>query len=485
MRTIIVMYDTLVRAMLSPWGGAVDQTPNFARLAERSVTFDTCYAGSMPCMPARREMHTGRYNFLHGSWGPMEPYDDSVYETLSTNGIHTHLITDHQHYWEDGGATYHTRFTTHETFRGQEGDNWLPFLDMLQGHGAKPVGQRMRAQDTANRTAIPTLDLLPQTRVFDAGIAFLERNAKQDNWLVQIETFDPHEPFFVPGETGDDWPAYGPVSQDADGVQAIRDHYAALLRICDSNLGRVLDMMDAEQMWHDTMLIVCTDHGFLLGERGWWGKNVAPWYDEAIHTPLFVWDPRTRIAGERRGSLVQTIDIAPTLLEFHGLQKGAHMQGQSLTGVIASDVPVRVAALFGVFGNHVSVTDGRHVYMRGPAAENAPLWEYRLMPTSMRGFAERDALRQATLHPGFGFTDGVPLLRYPGKAGRGPAGLDCLLFDLETDPGQIHPLNAPDLELHMAAVLVELMRASEAPSSQFARLGLPEHGPVTGEHILL
>ena len=39
-------------------------------------------------------------------------------------GVHTHLATDHQHYWEDGGATYHTRYTTWEFFRGQEGDPW-------------------------------------------------------------------------------------------------------------------------------------------------------------------------------------------------------------------------------------------------------------------------------------------------------------------------------------------------------------------------
>lgn len=124
MRAIMVMFDSLNRRMLSPYGCSWTKTPNFARLAEKTVAFDTCFVGSMPCMPARRELHTGRYNFLHRSWGPLEPFDDSMPELLKENGVHTHLVTDHYHYFEDGGATYHTRYRSYEAFRGQEGDAW-------------------------------------------------------------------------------------------------------------------------------------------------------------------------------------------------------------------------------------------------------------------------------------------------------------------------------------------------------------------------
>ena len=124
MKAIMVMFDSLNRRFLPPYGCETIHAPNFARLAERTVTFDTCYAGSMPCMPARRELQTGRYNFLHRSWGPLEPFDDSMPEMLKQAGVYTHMITDHQHYWEDGGATYHNRFNSYEFFRGQEGDAW-------------------------------------------------------------------------------------------------------------------------------------------------------------------------------------------------------------------------------------------------------------------------------------------------------------------------------------------------------------------------
>ena len=112
MRVLMVMFDSLNRDMLEPYGGNLVKTPNFTRMAEHSVTFDNCYAGSLPCMPARRELHTGRYNFLHRSWGPLEPFDDSMPEILNRHHIHSHLVTDHYHYFEDGGAKYHTHYRT-------------------------------------------------------------------------------------------------------------------------------------------------------------------------------------------------------------------------------------------------------------------------------------------------------------------------------------------------------------------------------------
>ena len=107
MKAIMVMFDTLNRRMLPPYGCDWVHAPNFERLAKRTVTYDNAYVASMPCMPARRELHTGRYNFLHRSWGPLEPFDDSMPQILKEHGVYTHLATDHQHYFEDGGATYH------------------------------------------------------------------------------------------------------------------------------------------------------------------------------------------------------------------------------------------------------------------------------------------------------------------------------------------------------------------------------------------
>ena len=129
MKLIFVLFDSLNRGSLQCYGGMNVPTPNFSRLAERCVTFDNHYVGSLPCMPARRDMHTGRLSFLHRPWGPLEPFDNSFAELLHKRGIYSHLVSDHYHYWEDGGATYHNRYDTYEFIRGQERDPWKAMVE--------------------------------------------------------------------------------------------------------------------------------------------------------------------------------------------------------------------------------------------------------------------------------------------------------------------------------------------------------------------
>ena len=76
MKVLFVLFDSLNRNALGAYGGTRMDTPNFDRFAAKSVRFDNHYVGSMPCMPARRDMHTGRLNFMHRSWGPLEPFDN-------------------------------------------------------------------------------------------------------------------------------------------------------------------------------------------------------------------------------------------------------------------------------------------------------------------------------------------------------------------------------------------------------------------------
>jgi arylsulfatase A-like enzyme len=497
MRAVMVMFDSLNRRMLPPYGAEGVHAPNFERLAARSVTFDNAYAGSMPCMPARRELHTGRYNFLHRSWSPLEPFDDSMPAMLGEAGVYTHLITDHQHYWEDGGATYHNRYNTYEFFRGQEGDAWKAHVDPGDAPESLNGDNFLVRQDWINRQYLTDEADHPQTRTFDAGLEFLETNRDADSWFLQIECFDPHEPFFTYDDyrahyeseyTGAhfDWPAYRRVVESPDEVEHARNEYLALMSMCDNSLGRVLDVFDEQNLWEDTLLIVCTDHGFLLGEHGWWGKSVQPWFDETIHTPLFVWDPRSRRAGERRDALVQTVDIAPTLLDFFGLDATPEMTGSSLASVIDDGTPVREAGLFGLFGSHVNVTDGRYVYMRASVDEtNQPLFDYTLMPMHMRSMFSVEELRTARLVPPFAFTKEVPLLEVPGWTMGNPFLFGTLLFDLHNDPDQRTPLRDDDQELRLIGLMLDLMRENDAPVSQYERLGLPAEGAADASHLLV
>lgn len=488
MKAIMVMFDSLNRRLLPPYGCDWTHAPNFSRLAERTVRFDQCYVGSMPCMPARRELHTGRYNFLHRSWGPLEPFDDSMPSALRGHGVYTHLSSDHYHYWEDGGATYHTQYQTWDFHRGQEGDPWIgqvedPVIPPTVAGRDTPTWR----QDWINRAFMRREDRQPQARTMAAGMDFIERNHAQDNWFLQIETFDPHEPFFASRHYKDlyphdyegahfDWPPYRQVEESPAEVEHMRCQYAALLSMCDRYLGEILDQMDRLDMWDDTMLIVCTDHGFFLGENDWWAKLVPPWYNHIAHTPLFIWDPRCRKRAESRQQLVQMIDLAPTLLEFFGAALPSDIQGMPLGPVLAHGAPTREAVLYGHHGGHVNVTDGRYTYMRAPVrADNIPLYEYTLMPTHMRGRFEPGELQEIQMAEPFLFTKGCPVMRIRARNPWGSAGAHAhgtLLFDTEQDPGQTAPLQDPQVERRMQDLLVQLMVEAEAPAEQFTRLGL-------------
>ena len=124
-------------------------------------------------------------------------------------------------------------------------------------------------------------------------------------------------------------------------------------------------------------------------------------------------------------------------------------------------------------GAHVNCTDGRYVYMRASQdPSNAPLYEYTLMPTHMRRTFDVAELQDITLAEPFSFTKGCRTMRIPGRSWVDPHQFGTMLFDVETDPLQEHPLNSPAIERMMEEHLVRLMRENDAPKEQFERLGL-------------
>ena len=495
MRAIMVMFDSLNREFLPNYGCEWTKMPNFQRLAQHTATFDNFYAGSMPCMPARRELHTGRYNFLHTFWTPMHPYDDSVISRMKAAGIYTHIATDHFHYWEDGGSGYLTKFDSHEMVRGQQGDPWkaqVPWPEFPDTLSRRKTGQNWR-HDWVNRSFIQSEDAMPQKRTFDNGLDFIRRSVEQDNWFLQLEVFDPHEPFYTQQAYKDlyphdyhgknlDWPDYGKNEYGDAATEHVRYEYAALMSMCDNYLGKVLDLMDEFDLWKDTMLIVNTDHGFMLGEKEWMGKNVQPFYNELVHTPFFIHHPNVNCDGQRRSSLAQTIDIVPTLAEFFGIEPPEFMDGKSLMPILQQDEPIREAALFGVYGGHVNVTDGRYVYMHACAEpNNEPLFDYTLMPMHMNAPFKPEELSNMSLTKEFDFTKGAMVMKIPTKIVLNPYWYGSMLFDLENDPHQQHPIDDPEQQLRMIELMRKLMKENDAPKEQFERLGIPYDGDLKPE----
>lgn len=485
MRAITIMYDSLNRKYLPNYGDEVSVMPNFQRLAEKTVTFDKFYVGSLPCIPARRELQTGRYNFMHRCWGPLEPFDDSLPSILGEHGIYSHCVTDHAHYWQEGGSTYHTKFSSCEMIRGQEGDFWKGKV-----HGFKK-NLDLHRQDEVNREEMQGEEKHPHFQTCQGALDFLEKNYQEDNWYLHVEYFDPHEPYFVPDkykkiytdqEAEFDWPFYGEVKEGTREVTDARINYRAVLSMIDHYLGKILDFMDAHDMWKDTMLIVNTDHGYMLGEHGFFGKNYMPNFEQIVHTPFFLWNPAIGCAGERRTELGQTIDIAPTILDFFGIAPTKNMLGKSLFPVARDNEKIHDYILFGHFGKHVNITDGRYVYMRSGREGKGSLNNYTLVPLHMFHPFTLEELRKMDMKmtDEFSFTNGAPVMKIPTSGQTAPQN-SCyqyeehwkygdMLFDLDNDPEQLHPIQSDEVEKRMLSAMKSLMEENEAPKELYERI---------------
>ena len=502
MKTVFVLFDSINRLMLEPYGSKILKTPNFQRLSEKAVTFDSHYIGSMPCMPARRDMQTGRHSFLHRSWGPMEPFDNSFPELLKKKKVHSHLISDHYHYWEDGGATYHTRYSSHEFIRGQESDPWKVLLDSPidrireKYHPSQNDIESMQNPYNymINREFINNEDEFPSVQCFKSAIDFLDLNKNADNWFLQIETFDPHEPFFAPKRLKEkfktnykgpilDWPRYNRVSEDQEHIDEIRANYMALLSLCDELLGKLLDYFDKNNLWEDTALIVGTDHGFLLGEHDWWAKNRMPLYEEISHIPLFFFHPdHKHTSGQRRTSLTQTIDLMPTILDLYGVKEPPEVQGYSLMKILNDDKPVRSAGMFGYWGGGINIVDGKYTYFCYPKDMlNQDLYQYTLMPTHMTKLFTVEELKSASLAGPFDFTKELPVLRVAHKSKAGtkthsfhfPEKMEdtqSVIYDVLSDPGQTKPITDRSIFDRLNKEMMRLINENDAPMETILRM---------------
>ena len=516
MKTVFVLFDSLNRLALGAYGGTSVATPNFDRFARKSVTFDKHYVGSLPCMPARRDMHTGRLNFTHRNWGPLEPFDESFARILSNNSIYTHLISDHLHYFENGGWGYANAFDSWDFIRGQEYDALKVMvrppleryrerfderhypLHMLPSQGAITRGNSDKAALKRLRGAISEVALsedddFPTAKCFAKAFEFLDTNRSEDDWFLQLECFDPHEPFVVPerfkaaydtGYNGKilNWPLYEKNANSPEEIAAIRGNYAALVAMCDEYFGRLLDYFDEHGLWKDTALILTTDHGFLLSEHDWWAKNRMPYYEEISHIPMMVWHPgHADQSGKRRLSLTQTMDLMPTFLDLHGCSIPEAVTGRSILPLLTNDAPNRTSLVFGMFGGPVGVTDGTYTYYRYPedlSGQNLHL--YTLMPAHMIDLFDIGELRSSELVSPFNFTKGAPMLRMKldpkntqvGQDGDTLEDCETALYDVEADPQQEVSLDYRAVEERLEGEIAHHFALHDAPPELYAHFDL-------------
>ncbi len=499
---VVILLDSLNRHMMGCYGGEEFATPQLDRFAARAVRFDNHYVGSLPCMPARHDILVGALDFLWRPWGSIELWEEPITAPLRLAGVTTMLVSDHPHLFETGGENYHTEFRGWDYLRGHENDPWKTRPDpSWLGTPALPAGSGHGQYYNTSRTWFRDEADFPGPRTMQAAADWIHLHAaagRDDPFFLFVDEFDPHEPFDTPAPWANRydpdwedelliWPPYA-VKTVERGILSerqarhVRANYGSKLSMIDHWFGRVMDALDHHNLWNDTAVIVCTDHGHYLGERDLFGKPGVPHYQPMAHIPLMI-----RWPGAGSGTveaLTTSVDIHATLCELFDVTPGHASHGRSLVPLLEKTrESVRDWVVSGVYGRWVHVLDGRHKYARGPVREtNLPLsmWSNRwsTMPVpQIPGLKLPMPNRNARLD----FMPGseIPVIRQPFRPGdllpywcaNQKPGRHCL-YDLWNDPGETeNRLGTPD-EARMKDLLRTALLELQAPEEQLHRLGI-------------
>ena len=497
MKTILITLDSLNRRYLPVYGNSWVRTPNLDRLASRSCVFDQHWCGSAPCMPARHDILVGRLEFLERNWSGIQPYDVPLTELLREAGGFSHMLTDHYHYFHAGGENYHSAFDSWEFIRGQEYDSYQSAFGSFEQkeHYGKYVHQYQE-----NRRKFMCEAEFPTPRTLQCAASWVRQFASEDNWFLYLDCFDPHEPFDVPDDFEDiyedeydgpffNWPEYGKVNVPPNAIKHIRKQYAKTLTMADRWIGHLLDVLDELDLWDEIAIILSTDHGYMLGEHGYFAKNYMPGYNELYHIPLIIHLPGMNSTTRCR-AITQTVDLFPTILEIMGVDYSCvpyPLHGHSLLPLLRGETKrIREYALFGIFGKQVNIFDGRYTYFRAAAREdNMPLNVYVSLPTTIGHYWNLKHIKNISkveMGPFLAWTDypvykisahNISLSDPSHRFDRRYAEIEeNMLFDIIEDYQQKIPLQNKVLEQYCCELLVKALKEHDAPVEQYERLGL-------------
>jgi hypothetical protein len=406
------------------------------------------------------------------------------------------LVSDHPHLFETGGENYHTDFSAWDYIRGHEDDPWRTFPDPTS-IGTPTLPAKFSRHYDMSRTWFGSEQDHPGPRTMSAAAGWLAGTPLDKRFMLVVDEFDPHEPFDTPepwasryGPTWDGprmiWPPY---STDTikngvltpDQAAHLRGNYGSKLSMVDHWFGQILDVFDERNLWDDTALIVCTDHGHYLGEHDLFGKPSAPIHEPMGHIPLMIAWPGHE--PETVDALTTTVDLHATICDIFDVADEHRTHGSSLVPILEGRVStVRDWALMGIWGREVHVTDGTHTYARTPVEGNLPLemWSNRWSTMPVHAFPEMRLPRpdhRARLDNVPGST--VPVIRQPFAAGDPlPFWANTIgftgnaLFNVRIDPDEVENRAGEKLEAEMTELLRTALDAVEAPHQQYKRLGI-------------
>jgi arylsulfatase A-like enzyme len=351
---VVILGEGMRADELSSAGNKLISTPNLDRIAREGISFRNSFVINALCLPARATVLTGLYSHSNGCIDNKNreiPKDVPMFaDTLREAGYEvgffgkSHIQALSKRYWD--------------AYLGIEAaltDYYHPVMIKSEKGQAEPARPYQGYVD----------DLIT-----DRALAWLTQERNKPFCLF-LWFMAPHDPFFRPRRlldlyNGVEIPKPATFDDDLKGYpgkpraftkawtkigttvpvkgaprsleELVKDHYAGVVGN-DDNVGRVLEALTRLGKLDDTVIVLNSDHGFFLGEWGFYNKMFM--HEPSIRVPLAVRYPRLIRPGEASEKMALNLDITPTLLELAGLKVPEWMQGRSLVpfmkGVPPSD----------------------------------------------------------------------------------------------------------------------------------------------------
>jgi len=424
---VLVVIDSLRTDHVGAYGGVRARTPNLDAFAGESLRFTRARPESMPTVPARRAMLTGKRSFPFRGWHSYEqehliggpgaepiPSDQVTFDELMRRGGYlTAYVTDNPHTLSPPYDEFRRRFDFRRDIPGQTPVRRHPPRTLSDEELARywpeeirdqPGAGRLREYIELNRGRTSPDDYHP-ARVFRAGIEFLERVARRRRpFMLFVDSFDPHEPWDPPfeylreyadvrrGEPEPIQPFQTP-SGFADvlrpsTLERARALYAAEATFVDVWFGRLLDKLEELGLGDDTWVVMLSDHGVLLGERGIIGKSRSNLHRELWSVPFMIRHPERRLAGTTDDYLASTYDVGPTVLAAAGFDAPRkRMEGEDLTVLFRRRRPKERTYFTSALKNSVCACDDRWLLICHNRGGEEKLFDRRADPAELRDVA--------------------------------------------------------------------------------------------------
>jgi arylsulfatase A-like enzyme len=425
---VVIVIDSLRPDFVGAYGAPRTRTPHFDRLFARGLRFNRAFPEALVTVPARRSIFTGRRIFPYRDFTPIADLgvspgwegignlDHTLMKSLSDAGYRTIQVTDNPHTgFTQTYKPFRLAWDSFTSIEGRTGERnppstvsdaevrrWLP--KELQGNERYVEGMKKNLANTGYGRDDSESDA---ARVFGAAADQLSAAARTgDKFALVIDCFDPHEPWTAPkeyidlyGDPGYEGPEVGTIDYGVqnylskDELRRAHAGYAAAVTMTDRWLGSFLDRFDELGLGDNTAIVLLSDHGILLGERGWIGKIPGELHPELAQVPFVVVHPGGKRAGESSDYYASTHDVAPTVLSLLGIDQPSWMDGADLSalfdsgGAGAKPVQERPFHYGGMFNRYFIRTD-QWVLLGDNLGGNRQLFDLTLDPGEWRDVAE-------------------------------------------------------------------------------------------------